>query len=234
MIKFYFNPGPNPMKVALLLEELGLAYETVPVDMRKGDQHRPDYVAINPNAKVPALVDGDATIFDSNAILIYLAEKTGRFLPPGAAGSADRAQLLSWLMFIATGVGPYSGQAVYFRVFTPEPNAAALNRYDFEAERHWRILDQRLAGRPYLLGDTYTIADMAMWGWARMIPTIFGGEAAWSRFPNVKRLLDEIGARPAGVAAEALKTRYTFKKEMDEDARRQMFPQLARLQAGAA
>lgn len=232
MIKFYFNPGPNPMKVALLLEELGLPYETVTVDMRKGEQHRPEYVAINPNAKVPALVDGDATVFDSNAILLYLAEKTGRFLP--ADTPADRAQLLSWLMFIATGVGPYSGQAVYFRNFTPEPNPAALNRYDFEAERHWRVLDERLAGRPYLLGDTYTIADMAMWGWARMMPNIFGGEDPWSRFPAVQRLLNEISARPAGVAAEALKARFTFKKEMDEDARRQMFPQLARMQAGAA
>jgi GST-like protein len=231
MIKFFFNPGPNPMKVALLLEELGLPYETVPVDMRKGEQHLPGYLAINPNAKVPALVDGDATIFDSNAILLYLAEKTGRFLPP--ASPSSRAQLLSWLMFIATGVGPYSGQSVYFRNFTPEPNPAALNRYDFEAERHWRILDQRLADRPYVLGEDYTIADMALWGWARMIPGIFGGEDAWSRFPHVRRLLDQISARPAGVAAEALKTRFTFKKEMDEDARRQMFPQLARLHGGS-
>jgi GST-like protein len=231
MIRFFFNPGPNPMKVALLLEELALPYEVVPVDMRKGDQHRPEYVAINPNAKVPALVDGEAVIFDSNAILLYLAEKTGRFLP--AASPSGRAQLLSWLMFVATGVGPYSGQAVYFRNFAPEPVPAALNRYDFEAERHWRILDQRLADRPYLLGDDYTIADMAMWGWARMMPNIFGGEAPHARFPNVRRLMEQISARPAGVAAEALKARFTFKKEMDEDARRQMFPQLARPQGAA-
>jgi GST-like protein len=232
MIRFFFNPGPNPMKVALLLEELGLPYETVPVDMRKGEQHHPDYVAINPNAKVPALADGDTTLFDSNAILLYLAEKSGRFLP--AATGPDRAQVLSWLMFVATGIGPYSGQAVYFRNFAPEPNPAALNRYDFEAERHWGILDRRLADRSWLVGDSYTIADMAMWGWARMLPNIFGGgDAAFARFPHVHRLLQEISARPAGVAAEALKSRFTFKKEMDEDARRQMFPQLARA-AGAS
>lgn len=233
MITFFFNPGPNPMKVALLLEELGLPYETVPVDMRKGEQHRPEYVAINPNAKVPALVDGEATIFDSNAILLYLAEKTARFLP--ADGTAvSRGQLLSWLMFIATGVGPYSGQAVYFRNFAPEANPAALSRYDFEAERHWRVLDQRLADRRYVLGDEYTIADMALWGWSRMIPTIFGDEAACKKFPHLARLKDEISARPAAVAAEALRTRFTFKKEMDEDARRQMFPQLARQHADGA
>lgn len=230
MITFYFNAGPNPMKIALLLEELGVDYRTVPVDMRRGEQFAPDYVAINPNSKVPALVDGDVTVFDSNAILLYLAEKTGRFLPADTSLSG-RAELLSWLMFIATGVGPYSGQAVHFRTVAPEPKEYALNRYDYEAERHWKILDQRLATRRYLLGDTYTIVDMAMWGWARMIPHMMGSEQAWARFPNVKRLLDEINARPAGIAAEALKGRFDFKKELDEEARNFMYPQIARLNA---
>ena len=105
MLKFYFNLSPNPMKVALFLEEAELAYEAVPVDTRQGKQFDPAYVAINPNAKVPAIVDGDVTVFDSNAILLYLAEKTGRFLPAPSA----RGELLSWLMFVATGIGPFSG-----------------------------------------------------------------------------------------------------------------------------
>ena len=117
MIKFYYHPSPNPAKVALFLEEAGLAYELVPVDTRKGEQHLPEFLAINPNAKTPAIVDGDATVFDSNAILLYLAEKTGKFLPPNTPQA--RGELLSWLMFVATGIGPYSGQAVHFRHFAP-------------------------------------------------------------------------------------------------------------------
>jgi len=131
MIKFYYHPSPNPAKVALFLEETGLEYELVPVDTRKGEQHLPAFTAINPNAKTPALVDGDAVVFDSNAILLYLAEKTGKFLPEDTP--AARAEMLSWLMFVATGIGPYSGQAVHFKHFAPEPKDYAVNRYDFEA-----------------------------------------------------------------------------------------------------
>ena len=226
MIKFYFHPSPNPLKVALLLEETGLPYELVPVDTRKGEQHAAAFLAINPNAKTPALVDGDAVVFDSNACLLYLAEKTGRFLPPNTP--EQRAQLLSWLMFVATGIGPYSGQAVHFKHYAPEPKAYAVNRYDFEAQRHWGIVDARLLGRRYMLGDTYTIVDMAVWGWARAVPFIFGADA-WEKLPNVKRLFDEVNDRPAAQRAEALKTRHAFKTEMDDDARRAMFPQNARL-----
>src|SRR5690242_99180 len=106
MIKFYYSGAPNPMKVALMLEETGLDYEPVPVDTRKGEQHKPDYLAINPNAKVPAIVDGDVKVFDSSAILMYLAEKTGKFLP--AKGDKNRGELLSWMFFISSGVGPFS------------------------------------------------------------------------------------------------------------------------------
>ena len=228
MIKLYYHPSPNPAKVALYLEETGLPYELVPVDTRKGEQHAPAFTAINPNAKTPALVDGDVTVFDSTAILLYLAEKTGRFLP---ANTPDqRAQMLSWLMFVATGIGPYSGQAVHFKHFAPEPKEYAVNRYDFEAQRHWNLIDARLAGRRYMLGDEYTIVDMAVWGWARAVPFILGADA-WDKLPNVKRLLDEISARPAAQRVEALKTQHAYKTEMDEDARRQMFPQNARLAA---
>src|SRR5436853_6439310 len=127
MIKFYFNLAPNPTKVALCLEEMALPYEIVPVDTRKGEQHKPEFLAINPNAKVPAIVDGDATVFDSNAILLYLAEKTGKFLPGNDAKS--RGEFLSWLMFVASGVGPYSGQSVHFRNYAPAKNEYVITRY---------------------------------------------------------------------------------------------------------
>lgn len=228
MIKFYFHPSPNPLKVALFLEEAGLPYETIPVDTRKGEQHLPDFLKINPNAKTPALVDGDAIVFDSNAILLYLAEKTGQFLPENTP--AARAQLYSWLMFVASGIGPYSGQAVHFKHFAPEPKEYAVNRYAFEAERHFAILDAQLATHRYMLGDTYTLVDMAVWGWARALPFILGADA-WAKLPNLKRLFDEINARPAAQRAEALKSQFTFKTEMDDAARAQMFPQNARLAA---
>lgn len=228
MIKFYYNTAPNPAKVALFLEESGLPYEVIPVDTRKGEQHAPAYMAINPNAKVPAIEDEGSVVFDSNAILLYLAEKSGKFLPPNAP--AARAQMYSWLMFIASGIGPYSGQLVHFRNFAPEPKAYAVNRYDFEAWRHWECLNAHLADRPYMLGDDYTLVDMAVWGWARVLPVVMGVDP-WDRLPNVKRLLDEINARPAAQRAEALKTRFTFKTEMDDSARQAMFPQNARLPA---
>ncbi len=228
MIKFYYHPSPNPAKVALFLEEAGLDYEVVPVDTKKGEQHLAAFTAINPNAKTPALTDGDATVFDSNAILLYLAEKTGKFLPENTP--AARAQMLSWLMFVATGIGPYSGQAVHFKHFAPEPKDYAVNRYEFEAQRHWDLIEAQLAKHTYMLGDTYTLVDMAVWGWARAVPFILGVDA-WDKLPNVKRLLDEISARPAAQRVEALKTQHAYKTEMDEDARRQMFPQNARLAA---
>ncbi len=220
MIRFYYNTAPNPMKVALFLEESGLPYEPVPVDTRKGEQHSPVFMAINPNAKVPALVDGTTVVFDSNAILLYLAEKTGRFLP-----AADmRGQMYSWLMFVASGIGPYSGQCVHFKHFAPEPKAYAVNRYEFEAWRHWGIIEKRLAEHRHMLGVEYTIVDMAVWGWASRVPFILGPEA-WERLPNIKRLLDDISARPAALRVEALKERHAFKREMDAAARKALFPQ---------
>jgi GST-like protein len=223
MIKFYYHPSPNPAKVALFLEETALPYELVPVDTRKGEQFAPSFLAINPNAKTPAIVDGDTTVFDSNAILLYLAEKTGKFLP--ANTSVLRGQFLSWLMFVATGVGPFSGQAVHFKHFAPEPKDYPVKRYLFEAERHWGILNAHLAKRQYMVGDSYTIVDMAVWGWARAVPFILGQDA-WSKLPNLKRLFDEISARPAAARAEALKERHAFKTEMDDEARRHLFPQV--------
>jgi GSH-dependent disulfide-bond oxidoreductase len=227
-MKFYYNTAPNPMKVALLLEELGQPYEVIPVDTRLGQQHTADYKTVNPNAKVPALVDGAVTVFDSNAILLYLADKNSQFVPNIA--SPARGPMLSWLMFIASGIGPFSGQSVHFRHVAPEPKEYALNRYDFEATRHWGLIEEQLSKHQYMLGSEYSIVDMAFWGWARVLPYVLGtGDATWTNYPNIKRLLNEVSARPAAVRAEAIKTKFTFKAEMDAEAKKNMFPQNERL-----
>ncbi len=219
VLKFYYSPAPNPMKVALLLEETGTEYEAVPVDTRKGEQHDPEFLKINPNAKLPAIVDGDTRVFDSNAIMLYLAEKTGRFMP----ADKHRGDMLSWLMFIATGLGPYSGQAVHFKHFAPEKLSYAIDRYQFEAERHYGILNDHLSANQYMVGGEYSFVDMTLWGWVRAAPFVVG-EEVWEKFPNVKRLKDEISARSAAIRAEAIKEQHTFKSEMDEEARGHMFP----------
>jgi GSH-dependent disulfide-bond oxidoreductase len=226
MLKLYYSLAPNPMKVAMFLEEAGLPYEAIPVDTRKGEQHATAFVALNPNAKVPVIVDGDATVFDSNAILLYLAEKTGQFLPANTPHA--RGEMLSWLMFTASGIGPFTGQCVHFKHYAPEPNPYALNRYDFEAWRHWNLINEHLATRQFMLGDKYTLVDMAVWGWARALPFALGAEA-WDKLPHIKRWFDAINARPAAQRVAALKDRHTFKAELDDDARRAMFPQNERL-----
>ena len=223
MIHFYYHPSPNPAKVALALEEMGLDYEVVPVDTKKGEQHDADFLAINPNAKTPAITDDGTRVFDSNAILLYLAEKTGRFMP------ADRAEALSWLMFVATGIGPYSGQAVHFRHVAPKMDDTGSQyghkRYQFEARRHWKILDDHLADREWMV-DEYSIVDMAVWGWSAPVPHIMGDDA-WDALPNVKRLKEVIDARPAAKAAMALRERHQFKQEVDAETVKALFPSAA-------
>jgi GST-like protein len=135
--------------------------------------------------------------------------------------------MLSWLMFVASGIGPYSGQSVHFRNFAPEPKDYAVNRYTFEAQRHWGILEARLAKQQWMVGDAYGIVDMAVWGWSRLIPFVLGQDAP-KQYPSLQRHLGEIGARPAAVKALALKDNYTFKAEMDEAAKIAMFPHLAK------
>jgi len=222
MIKFYYNTAPNPMKVALMLEETGLPYEAVPLDTRKGDQHTADYLAINPNAKAPSIVDDGKVVFDSNAIVLYLAEKTGQFLPK----PEYRGEALSWLMFVASGIGPFSGQNVHFKNVAPAGNEYGATRYAFEAKRHWHILNDRLAGRDWLVGDSYSYVDIAAWGWERIAGFVLGAEE-FEKLGNVKRHLAAINARPAAARAEAIKTRHAFKTELDAEAKRHMFPHLA-------
>jgi GSH-dependent disulfide-bond oxidoreductase len=220
MIKFYYHPSPNPLKVALMLEETGLPYELHKVDTFKGEQHAPGFRKINPNAKVPVIIDGAATVFDSNAILVYLAEKTGMF---GGQG-ADRAAVLSWLMFVATGLSPFSGQAVHFLHMAPEQLPYARNRYLKEVERHYRVMDEQLASTRYLAGDSYSIADIAAWGWMSYAGYIFG-ETGLSDYPHVKRLFDEISERPAAKRAQDVKSKVSVKTEFDEETQRALFPQ---------
>jgi len=224
MIRFYYHPSPNPAKIALFLEEAGLAYEFVPVDTRRGDQFKPEFLAINPNGKTPALTDGEVKIFDSNAILLYLAEKTGKFLPENTPEA--RGQMLSWLMFVATGIGPYTGQSVHFSRAAPEKLPYAINRYAREAERHWGLLDAQLVKHRYMLGDDYTLIDMAVWGWSTRAQFALGDEA-YAALPNVKRHFEEISARPAAQRAVALKDRFAWKTEVDDEARKILFPQNA-------
>jgi len=163
MIELFFHPTPNPMKVALFLEESGLPYEVVPVDTGRGEQHLPAFRAVNPNGKVPAIIDTDGPggkpvrVFDSSAILLYRGQKTGQFM----ASPSEHGELLSWLFFIASGIGPYSGQAVHFQRSAPEKLPYAINRYRREAERHYQVLEDQLAGRKFILGTSYTIADMS-------------------------------------------------------------------------
>jgi GST-like protein len=227
LIRFYFNLAPNPAKVALMLEELGLPYEAVAVDTAKGEQHAPAFRAINPNGKVPAIVDTEGPggretrVFDSNAILLYLGEKAGRFV--GTA--ADRPELLSWLFFVATGLGPFSGQAVHFQRAAPEKIPYAVNRYRREIERHYRVLDRHLAGRDFILGRDYSIVDISAWGWLKRAAIVLPGEDdPLAAFANLKRLVETVDARPAVARAKEIGKNHPFKKEVDEETKRAMFP----------
>jgi GSH-dependent disulfide-bond oxidoreductase len=227
MIRFYFHPTPNPAKIALFLEEAGLPYEVLPVDTMKGEQHQHTFRAINPNGKVPAIIDtegpggAEARVFDSSAILLYLGDKTGQFL----GLPADRPELLSWLLFIASGLGPFSGQAVHFQWAAPEGLEYARNRYRREAERHYRVLEDHLAGRDFIVGNTYTIADMSAWGWIDRAARVMKGETdPLAAFPNIKRWFQGIDARPAVARARAVGKDHAFKKDVDEHAKRAMFP----------
>lgn len=220
MIQFYYHPTPNPSKVALFLEEAGLPYELMPVDISRGEQHAASFRAINPNGKVPALLDEGIVIFDSSAILLYLARKTGRFL--GNPDAAGEAELLSWLLLIGTGLGPFTGQAVHFTHYAPQPNAYAAHRYGFEAGRHWDLINERLATREWMLGDTYTIVDMSVWGLCRGL-LYWKGEEAWEQFPHVHRLFEAINARPAAARANGLSARHAFKSDVDAETLQSLF-----------
>ena len=220
MLKFYFHQTPNPMKVALFLEETGLPYELVAVDTLKGEQHTPEYRAINPNAKTPALEDDGTRVFDSTAILMYLSEKTGLL----AGKPEDRSEMLSWLLFVASGLGPFSGQSVHFQHKAPEKIPYAINRYLREAQRHYEVLDAHLEGREYMVGDSYSIADISTWGWVDKAAFVLG-EGGLDNYPNLKRWFASIDARPAVQKARDIPKGIDFKTDFDDVAARALYPQ---------
>lgn len=197
MIDLYSWATPNGHKVHILLEELGLPYSVHAVDIGKGAQFAPEFLAISPNNKIPALVDSDGPdgapihLFESGAILLYLGEKTGRFLPTDPRGRADTMQ---WLMWQMGGVGPMLGQAHHFRQYAPEPVPYAIDRYTNEARRLYGVLDRQLARHPWLAGEQYTIADIATFPWCR---TADRQGVNWDDFPHARRWFDTIAARPA-------------------------------------
>lgn len=193
MIELYTAPTPNGWKASIALEEMSLEYKTISVNIMTGDQKTPEFLAINPNGRIPAIVDTDNdnfAIFESGAIMIYLAEKSGMFLP---SDIKKRSLVLQWLMFQMGGIGPMMGQAnVFFRYF-PEKIPAAIERYQSESKRLFTVLNNQLSDNEYLAGD-YSIADMANWSWVKT--------HAWSGveiddLPHVKRWLDQINERPA-------------------------------------
>ncbi|MGE5517431.1 MAG: glutathione S-transferase N-terminal domain-containing protein [Bacteroidota bacterium] len=196
MIDLYTWGTPNGRKVSIMLEEVGLPYTVHPIDIMKGDQFTPEFVAINPNSKIPAIVDQDGpggkplALFESGAILIYLAEKTGKFLPTDPAG---RYATLEWLMFQMGGIGPMFGQTHHFRRFAPEQIPYAVERYSKETKRLYGVLDRRLAQVDYVAG-AYSIADMAIFPWTQRAD--WQGVDLAAEFPNVQRWGDCIAARP--------------------------------------
>jgi len=196
MIDLYTWSSPNGSKVQIMLEETGLDYELHPVNLGEGEQNKSDYLAINPNGKIPAIVDRDGpggdevTVFESGAILLYLAEKSGKYLPEDPAG---RWRVTSWLMFQMAGIGPSLAQAGYFLNRAPEPVPHAVERSINEAERLYGVVNRRLAEAEFLAGD-YSIADIACYPWMRNHQR-FGLDIA--DYPNVGRWLETIGARPA-------------------------------------
>jgi GST-like protein len=198
MIDLYTVPTPNGHKVSIMLEEVGLPYNVIPCSIRAGDQFKPDFLKINPNGKFPAIVDRDPvgggaplSVFESGAILIYLADKSGRLLPREPRKHHDTMQWLIWQM---AGLGPMHGQAHHFVRYAPEHHAYPTERYMGQAIRLLNVLDVHLDGREYIAAGEYTIADIACWPWVRSIRII---DLKMSDFPNVQRWYERIEARPA-------------------------------------
>jgi GST-like protein len=197
MIDFYALTSPNVQKVFIMLEELELPYRQINIDVWKGDQHSPEFGKINPNRKIPAITDHEGpggkpyTVFESGAILLYLAEKSGRFMPTEMRAKYD---VMQWLMIQLTGVGPMFGQFTHFKLFAPAGNDYAMRRYQSEILRLYDVLEKRLGESPYLGGNDYTIADIATFPWTRQ-HDVHG--AKFDTHPNLKRWFEAIAARPA-------------------------------------
>jgi GST-like protein len=220
MIDVYSWATPNGHKIHIMLEELGLEYKAIPIDIGAGDQFTPEFLAISPNNKIPAIVDSDGpeakplALFESGAILFYLAEKTGKFLPRDPVA---RYTTMQWLMFQMGGVGPMLGQAHHFRIYAPEKIDYAVNRYSNEARRLYGVMDKQLGVTRFLAGNEYSIADIATFPWTR----------SWKNqgieldeFSNVKRWFDEIAARPAVI--RGVEVLASARKDLNTDKQREV------------
>ena len=228
MIDLYYWPTPNGHKITLFLEEAGLDYTIKPVDIGAGDQFEPEFLAISPNNKMPAIVDHapadggpPLSVFESGAILLYLAEKTGRFLPDSPRG---RVATLEWLFWQMGGLGPMTGQAGHFNVYAPEPIPYAIERYGREVARLHGVMDKRLAQSAYLAGDEYGIADMASYPWVRAYDKL---PPDFDAFPNLRRWHESIAARPATRRAYALREQVNPRagQPLTDEERKHLFSQ---------
>ncbi len=226
MIDLHYWPTPNGHKITLFLEEAGLAYTIRPVDIGKGDQFTPEYLAISPNNKMPAIVDhapadGGAplSVFESGAILVYLAEKTGQFLPSDLRG---RNTVLEWVFWQMGGLGPMTGQYGHFNVYAPEKIPYAIDRYTREAQRLLGVLDKRLASRAFIAGDAYSIADMASYPW---ISPYTKAPLDLAPYPEVRRWQAAIAERPATQRAYALSAKVApdAGKPMSDEEKKRLF-----------
>lgn len=220
-IDLYYWPTPNGWKVSIFLEEVGLPYQVIPVNIMAGDQFKPEFLAFSPNNKMPAIIDPEGpdgkplTLFESGAILLYLAEKTGQFLPQTPR---DRYTVIQWLMFQMGGVGPMLGQAHHFRQYAPEQIPYAITRYTNEATRLYRVLDKQLGQTPYVAGD-YSIADIAIFPW--IVPYKNQGQDL-EDYPNLRRWFEAIHDRPAVQRGLAVLGERKV-SQMDEEAKKTLF-----------
>lgn len=226
MIDFYYWPTPNGWKVSILLEECGMDYKLIPLNIGRGDQFQPEFLAISPNNRMPAIVDHDVEgeplpVFESGAILIHLAEKANRFLPTDPRG---RKEMLEWLFWQVGNLGPMAGQVSHFVNYAQGEHAYSLERYSNEYNRCLGVLERRLQGRQYLLGEQYTIADMACFPWV-LIARPLGQDL--DSFPNVKRWRQLIKDRPAVRAGVDLGKEFRRQAPPDEAERRILFGQNA-------
>jgi GST-like protein len=233
MIELYYWPTPNGHKITMFLEEAGLRYRIHPVDISAGDQFKPEFLAFSPNNRMPAIIDPSPadggepiSVFESGAILTYLAEKTGRFLPPDVRG---RKTVMEWLFWQMGGLGPMAGQNHHFGTYAPEKIPYAINRYVNETNRLYGVLDRRLNGRKFITGSDYTIADMAAYPW--VVP--------WKRqqqnlddFPNLHDWFDAVRARPATIRAYAAGEPYSNRPVVTEEGKKILFGQTAATSAG--
>jgi GST-like protein len=227
MIDLYYWPTPNGHKITMFLEEAGLDYRIFPIDISAGDQFKPEFLAFSPNNRMPAIIDhapadgGEAiTVFESGAILVYLAEKTGCFLPSDVRG---RKTVLEWLFWQIGGLGPMAGQNHHFAIYAPEKLPYAINRYVNETNRLYGVLDRRLAGRDFLTGE-YSIADMAAYPW--IVPYARQGQNL-DDTPNLKRWFETIKARPSTIAAYARAEPYASRPAVTEEGKKLLFGQTA-------